>query len=63
MTSGFLASRRRKMELHRLSLMDPANFSALFKTYQNIFNTPLCASKKLTYGLRFALFAKNPKKK
>ncbi len=62
MTPGLLISRRRKIELHRLSLIDPANFSNKFKLYRNIFNATLRASKKLTYNMKFAQFAKNPKK-
>jgi hypothetical protein len=62
MTPGLLISRGRKIELHRLALIDPTNFSDKFKLYRNIFNATLRASKKLTYDMKFSQFAKNPKK-
>ncbi len=62
MTPGLLISRRRKLELHKQSLIDPVQFANLFKTYRNLFNSTLRASKKLTYDRKFAQFAKNPKK-
>jgi hypothetical protein len=62
MTPGLLISRLRKAELHKKSLIDPLNFSLLYKQYRNIYNSTIRASKKLYYDLKFDQTANNPKK-
>jgi potassium voltage-gated channel Eag-related subfamily H protein 8 len=62
MTAGLLISRAHKLELHKKSLIDPAQFSNRYKEYRNIFNSLIRASKKLHYDAKFSLHANNPKK-
>ncbi len=62
MTPGLLISRKRKLELHKMAIIDPPTFSTQYKHYRNIFNSLLRASKKLHYDSKFTQFAKNPKK-
>jgi hypothetical protein len=62
MTKGLLVSRKCKLELQKLSILNPASFSNTFKQYRNLFNSTLCASKNLYYDNKFSLYAKNPKK-
>jgi hypothetical protein len=61
MTPGLLISRAHKLELHKKSLIDSAQFSTRYKEYRNIFNSLIRASKKLHYDAKFTLHAKNPK--
>jgi hypothetical protein len=46
MTTGLLISRAHKLELHKKSLIDPAQFNTRYKEYRNNFNSLICASKK-----------------
>ena len=62
MTPGLLISRNRKLELHKNALVNPHNFSHLYKQYRNIFNSTLRASKKLHYDYKFNQTSKDPKK-
>jgi hypothetical protein len=62
MTKGLLVSRKRKLELQKLSILDPASYFNTFKQYRNLFNSTLRASKNLYYDTKFSLYAKNPKK-
>ena len=62
MTSALLVSRRRKLDLHKLSIVNPAIYLAPYKTYRNIFNSTLRASKIHYYDSKFRQYAKNPKK-
>jgi hypothetical protein len=62
MTKGLLISRRKKLELHKLSLTNPDRFSIVYKTYRNLYNSVLRASKKLYIENNFKKFQKNPKK-
>ena len=63
MTKGLLISRNRKNELHKTQLANPNPFNlATYKTYRNLFNKTLRASKKLYFCNKLAENAKNPKK-
>jgi hypothetical protein len=62
MTNGLLVSRRRKIELYKLSLTNPADYLTKYKQYRNLFNKILRASKSLYYDAKFTQYAKNPKK-
>jgi Reverse transcriptase (RNA-dependent DNA polymerase) len=63
MTSGLLVSRRTKLTLHKKSISEPtaANISA-FKSYRNIYNRLVRASKKMYYDSNLKKAKKNPKK-
>jgi hypothetical protein len=62
MTPGLLVSKKQKLFLHKKSLLDPLTYLDSFRTYRNIFNSLVRASKKLHYDAKFVQFAKNPKK-
>ncbi len=62
MTAGLLISRTRKIELHKMSTVDPNQYLAKYRIYRNMYNSLVRASKKLHYDYNFAKFAKNPKK-
>jgi hypothetical protein len=62
MTTGLLISRTRKIELHKMSIINPTLYLNNYRTYRNMYNSLIRASKKLHYDAKFALFAKNPKK-
>jgi exonuclease III len=63
MTAGLLVSRRRKLQLQKISIKDPSveNISA-FKLYRNLYNRILRASKKLYFDNNLKKAKKNPKK-
>jgi hypothetical protein len=62
MTAGLLVSRRRKLQLQKISIRDPSvvNISA-FKTYRNLYNRTLRASKKLYFDSNLKKAKKNKK--
>jgi hypothetical protein len=62
MTNGLLLSRKRKLDLHKLSITDPTNFLKEYKLYRNTFNSTLRASKVMHYNTKFAQCAKDLKK-
>ena len=63
MTPGLLISRRTKIKLHKIALTDnvPFNWSQ-YRTYRNIFNKTVKASKKMQINNKINLNSKNPKK-
>ena len=63
MTNGLLTSRGQKLKLHKLAMADntDANWTK-YRTYRNIFNKTIRASKKLHYETTLRLNANNPKK-
>ncbi len=62
MTQGLLTSRRRKLELHKQSIINPAVYLKQYQSYRNIFNSLVRLSKKLFYDSSFKKFSNNPKK-
>jgi hypothetical protein len=62
MTNGLLISRKRKMELHKLALINPLEHLTFYRQYRNIFNSLLHASKSSYYDAKFSQYALNPKK-
>ena len=63
MTSGLLTSRRNKIRLHKIALTNNnSNSWTTYRTYRNIFNKTLRASKKLYYELKLSENSRNPKK-
>jgi hypothetical protein len=62
MTNGLLISRKHKLELHKLALINPSEHLKLYRQYRNIFNSLLRASKSSYYDAKFSQYAKNPKK-
>ena len=63
MTTGLLISRTTKLNLHKIALTDnvPYNWKQ-YRTYRNVFNKTVKASKKLYYLRNLKKNAKNPKK-
>jgi len=63
MTSGLLTSRRNKAVLHKQSILQPTpeNIS-YYKTFRNIYNKLIRASKKLYFENELYRARKNPKK-
>jgi hypothetical protein len=63
MTNGLLVSRKKKNELHKLSLTVPSvDNIQRHKIYRNLYNKLIRASKKLTIGEELRKNSKNPKK-
>ncbi len=62
MTTALLISRKRKLELHKLSLVNPVTYLPKYKVYRNIFNSTLRASKAHYFDAKFRQYSKNPKK-
>jgi len=63
MTRGLLISRATKLKLHKTSLLDPSPPNILkCKTYRNLFNKILRASKKEYFESGLLKAKKNPKK-
>ena len=62
MSTGLLTSRRKKLELYKLYLSDKTalNFSN-YKSYRNLFNKLIKASKKLHYENELQKNQKDPK--
>ena len=63
MTNGLLNSRRQKIRLHKTALSDNSipNWTK-YKTYRNLFNKTLRASKRLHYDNQLKANIRNPKK-
>jgi len=63
MTGGLLVSRATKLKLHKISILDssPTNIQK-YKTYRNLFNKILRASKKTYFESSLFNARKNPKK-
>ena len=63
MTTGLLISRKNKLNLHKIALTDNVPFNwQQYKTYRNIYNKTLRASKTLHITAKIKSNAKNPKK-
>ena len=64
MTTGLLISRTTKLNLHKIALTDnvPYNWKQ-YRTYRNVFNKTVKASKKLYFLRNLEKNAKNPTKK
>jgi hypothetical protein len=63
MTPGLLTSRNKKNTLHRVSLNNPTVLNLTnYKTYRNLYNKILRASKKLYFTSNLKQNIKNPKK-
>ena len=63
MSTGLLKSRKTKLNLHKLSILTPSPENITkYKTYRNLFNSLVRASKKLHYSNKLKDNAKNPKK-
>jgi len=63
MTKGLLISRTTKLNLHKTSILDPSPHNILkYKTYRNLFNKILRASKKEYFESGLLKAKKNQKK-
>ena len=63
MTGGLLVSRKRKLELHKLAILNPSQVNLeKYKKFRNLFNSLVRASKKLHYNNQLSANKKNPKK-
>ena len=63
MTTGLLISRRTKIKLHKIALTDNVPFNwTQYRTYRNIFNKMVKASKKMQINYKIETNSKNPKK-
>jgi hypothetical protein len=63
MTNGLLISRKKKNELHKISLTVPNELNLqLYRNYRNLYNKLIRASKKMTFGDEINKNSKNPKK-
>ena len=62
MTGGLLVSRKRKLELHKLAILNPSQVNLeKYKKFRNLFNSLVRASKKLHYNNQLSANKKNPK--
>jgi len=62
-TSGILTSRKQKNLLHKKMIADPSDLNTNnYKTYRNVFNRVVRASKKLYFEQSLEKAKKNPKK-
>ena len=63
MTGGLLISRKNKLSLHKLAVLNPSQENQeKYKKYRNLFNSLVRASKKLHYANELSTNKKNPKK-
>ena len=63
MTQGLLVSRLTKQKLQKISIHSPTPTNlASYKTYRNLYNSTLRASKKMYFETNLSLSKKNPKK-
>jgi hypothetical protein len=63
MTSGLLVSRRTKVNLLKISLVDPSPENKLkFKLYRNLYNKLIRIAKKSDISIKLEANKKNPKK-
>ena len=62
MTAGLLVSRKNKLNLHKKSITEPSETNlSRYKTYRNLYNKLIRASKKMYFDYKFRKNRKNPK--
>ncbi len=62
MTPGLIISRKTKNKLHKKALCSPNQYNDHYKTYRNIYNRLIKASKQLYLEMKFKKYQKNPRK-